>query len=168
MSSAKKCKVCSSDFGILRWRNECPMCCKTVCSKCLITPKDSSGYDFEYIGNTPFTFNDKIEPICAHCFASPIVRTFIERYDSALDNASDGVKFFSENYRGKIPPHGNSIAVMSDSFRDKNDVIKQLKIEAMMQGRSVLFKVKIEQETNRRGNYHYSIWRGKGLAAIKK
>ena len=84
----------------------------------------------------------------------------------AIDN-SERVKVFSINYEGRTPPiTKNRSTITSQSYRDRKDAKRELKLLAALEGCDVVVNAELvrkETSDSDNPNYIYSVWKYKGL-----
>lgn len=76
---------------------------------------------------------------------------------------------YSKNYQGRIVHDENcTININSNEFRNKDDALYSLKLQASNLGCNIIYDLSYEKETRNDGdNYYYSVWRVLGIATKK-
>lgn len=167
MVKEKYCKKCDSKFHLFRWRHHCQFCDDTFCSSCYSkVPKER----LLLVDPIEFHFGrGGIEHgACNSCYKSEGLQAVEDRINDALMN-HHSVKTYSSNYKGNTgvnPVHFELIE--SSWYRDKDDCLKQLTVNARFMGRNTIDSIQYHKRTRQqdsdsgRGVYRYSEWTAAG------
>jgi len=110
------------------------------------------------------------QKVCKPCsekfFASPTYTRFQKRYEQALIEYGR-VKTYSSAYKGrpKIDKTKPVQRLETGWFRGRGEIDKTLQITAFILGYDVVYDIYINKDSRTDDNYHYSVYKGVGLAA---
>lgn len=168
----KKCSLCGQEekstwfFGRNIYVANCDLCGKNICEDCCIEVKED---EIQYL---LCFFEDKYKkhmPLCPDCNL-----LYQKEYSKMLDayNNNDDVEIVSANYKGEKKISGENYNIKSDSNRDRDVSLKELKSIAKYLGCNIVINVDLKkytdwEETEGGGTHYYTTWRYTGVATHK-
>lgn len=170
-----KCFLCGKEPKS-RWFKEnltvkqCKWCGKLCCSDCAKTV-DSKIHHVIRKRLDPKLHAESLCPGCANKHQAEMNEIY-QAWRNARCSDSP-VEVVSANYQGRKYVFGEEISIESDDYEDKEDALKELKALARYFNCDIIMEVKLNkdsdwQETERGGEYWYSVWNYSGIATHKK
>lgn len=170
-----KCSKCQKSLNWLDRKYVCHWCGKTYCSNCIV-PLHTNSHIMDLLKLTKdfispeYSFTKLHSVLCPTC--SNLFDGMASRMASACNNYHN-VELVSIHYQGVKHHTGTPIPISTNSYRDRDEAAKELKILVKYyscdMAIDVLYMKETEEEKSNKGNgvHKYSVYRYRGWAVHK-
>lgn len=168
----KKCSRCGQEekstwfFGRSIYIDYCNVCGKDICNDCIRGVQKDSILYLLYLLNK---YEYKDMSMCPEC--NLLYQNDYSKMLYAYEN-NDDVEIVSANYKGEKKVSGDKYIIESDSNRDRDVSLNELKSIAKYLNCDIVIDVELKkdtdwEETERGGTHYYTTWRYTGVATHK-
>lgn len=166
----KHCYICDKEeekfLFISLNMNTCDWCHKNCCSNCTRKSKVSEARDLLRLLDDKY----RAKKFCLNCYECYMQDW--NKMNSAINDNSD-VRYYSNNYQGKVETIGERIIIGTRYYRDREDAMEELRTFARFYGCNTIIEGEFDweeredEEENERGRvykYRYKVWAYSGIA----